>query len=83
MKATRVEASIIADDINVERFEPGYDEQGQKRSMPAPSPVNIKPGGFQMPLVDLTAPSVGVAPKPGLGKNGNSKESVPGTNKRS
>ena len=51
--------------------------------MPAPNPVNMKPGGFQMPLVDLTAPSVGVAPKPRLGKNGNSKESVPGNSKGS
>src|SRR4051812_1900547 len=38
VRTTRVEASIIADDINVKRFEPGYDEQGKKRPMPTPQP---------------------------------------------
>ena len=78
VRESRVEDSIIADDINVERFEPGYDEQGRKRLMPNPEPIDLKPLGFRMPMVNLSTPSVTPAPKSGVGKPDQVEESTPG-----
>lgn len=82
VRETRVEASIIAEDINVERFEPGYDEQGQKRSMPTPGPVNLKSDVFRMSLASPSTPSAKPAPKSGVERSGLVRDSTPGSSKK-
>ena len=42
MKETRVHATLIADDVNVEVFEPGYDEHDRRCPMLAPVAVSLK-----------------------------------------
>ena len=67
---------------NVERFETSYDEQGQKRLIPSPGPVDLKAGGFRMPLASLSTPSVQPAPMSGAEKPGQVRESAPGSTRK-
>ena len=45
VEETRVYATLIADDVNVEVFEPGYDEHNNRRMMPAPVAISLKSAG--------------------------------------
>ena len=81
-KETRVEASIIAEDINIGKFEPGFDEQGERRPMPTPGPVDLKSGGLRMLPGSPSALERQPTPKLRVDKPGQVNESAPGNSRR-
>jgi len=42
VKETRVHATLIADDVNVEVFEPGYDKHDERCPMPVHVAISLK-----------------------------------------
>ena len=79
VRETRVKASIIAEDINMERFEPDYDEQGQKCPMSTPGPVYLRSDCFWMSLASPSTPSTKPAPKSGVERSSLVRDSALGS----
>ena len=82
MKETRVYATLVAEDINVETFEPSYNEQEKRYPMPAPVPISLRSGGSRIPPASPSAPSRQIARRPNVERPGQIDKSAPGSSKK-
>ena len=79
VKETRVYATLIAEDINVEVFEPVYDEHDKRYPMSALVAISLKSSDSRTHPAGPSAQPLQVAPRPGIGGKSQIDRSVPGS----
>ena len=77
VKEIRVYATLIAEDINVETFEPGYYEQDKRHPMPTPLPISLKLSASWIPQASPSSPPRQIAPKPNVERSCQVDKSTP------